>query len=421
MYKKALFFLFVYISTSAQIVKTDHAEAELISETKNVVPGQPFTVALHISHEDEWHTYWRNAGDAGIPTKLEWSLPEGFTAGEIQWPYPHKIIIADVANYGYENDLYLLTDIYPPADLKPGTEITIKLKATWLICRIECLPGGAELELTLPVGKTTEINDVYAGKFNSTREKLPLVNHDWKVFLEGRSDTSINIELIRPDWISYDPESIKFFPYSGGYIKNSADQKFVKSGKDYGSELLLEDFIVEEPDTLKGILVSESGWRGLGSEKAIEVQIPLNVDNKREAVESGSDSSILLALIFAFAGGIILNLMPCVLPVLSIKILGFARQAGQDSSKILKHGLFFTIGVVVSFLALAALLIILREGGEQLGWGFQLQSPLFLIVLSVLLMVFSLSLFGVFEIGTSAANFGGRIENRGGNFGAVLS
>lgn len=414
-----LFFIFC-ITLFAQPVKTDHAEVELISEVNSIKPGQKFSLALHVSHEDQWHTYWRNAGDAGIPTKFEWTLPNGFTAGDIQWPYPHRIMLADVANYGYEGELYLLTEITPPSNLEVGTTVNIKLKATWLICKLECLPGWINLELNLPVSNEISINKNSSELFNRTREKLPIANHNWQTIFKHKTDTSFSFKLIKPEWINEIPDSIWFYPYEGGYIKNSADQNFIKSENGYEVELKLEEFIVEEPDTLRGTLVSENGWRGEGSEKAIEISIPVIKVSNPES-ESSEYSSILLALIFAFAGGIILNLMPCVLPVLSIKILGFAQQAGQDSSKILKHGLFFTLGVVISFLALAGLLLILREGGQQLGWGFQLQSPLFLIILSVLLMVFSLSLFGVFEIGTSAANLGSRIENRGGNFGAVLS
>ena len=420
MIKKLLLLLALNIPLFAGTVKTDHAQVELISETRNIVPGQAFTVALHIAHNDEWHTYWRNAGDAGIPTKFEWKLPDGFTAGEIEWPYPHRIMIADVANYGYEGDLYLLTEITPPSDLIPGQSVTIGLDATWLICRVECVPEGAKLELTLPVGTETELNDETAEAFTATREKLPLVNSGWEAAFTGRTDTSIKLAITKPDWLNTFPKSVQFFPYDEGFIKNSAKQTFTRTDNGYSAELILDDFIVDEPDTLHGILVSETGWRGEGSEKSIEISVPLTMD-KQSSPDSSENSSLLLALIFAFAGGIILNLMPCVLPVLSIKILGFAQQAGNDRKHILSHGIFFTVGVVASFLVLASLLLILREGGEQLGWGFQLQSPLFLIILSVLLMLFSMSLFGVFEIGTSAAGLGSRIENRGGNFGAFLS
>ncbi len=420
MIKKLLILLALYIPLFAGTVQTDHAQVELISETGNIVPGQAFTVALHITHNDEWHTYWRNAGDAGIPTRFKWKLPDGFTAGPIEWPYPHRIMIADVANYGYEGDLYLLTEITPPSDLKPGQRVTIGLDATWLICRVECVPEGAELELTLPVGTETELNDETAEAFTATREKLPLVNSGWEVAFTGRTDTSLTSAITKPDWLDTFPGSVQFFPYDEGFIKNSAKQTFTPTDNGYNAELILDDFIVDEPDTLHGILVSETGWRGEGSEKAIEISVPLSVEEQASPAP-GESNSLLLALIFAFAGGIMLNLMPCVLPVLSIKILGFAQQAGNDKKHILSHGIFFTVGVVASFLVLASLLLILREGGEQLGWGFQLQSPLFLIILSVLLTLFSMSLFGVFEIGTSAAGLGGRIENRGGSFGALLS
>jgi thiol:disulfide interchange protein/DsbC/DsbD-like thiol-disulfide interchange protein len=421
MLRTLTFVVLFTLSSLAQPVKVDYAEVELISEVKSVSPGNPFWIALRIDHDEYWHTYWRNAGDAGIPTKIKWDLPNGFTAGQIQWPFPKRIMLADVANFGFENELVLPVLISPPKTLNFDENITIKAKATWLICKEECLPGKAELKLTLPVSNEIIFDEKWTDAFNEIRNKLPLTNHSWDTNLGSITDSSISFNIQSESNSLGDEENIFFFPYEQGFIKNSSDQVLTKFKNGYTLLIGLEDFIVNKPDTLKGILVSEFGWRGENSERAIEIKIPIT--NLEQTVSSNEqeDISIWLAIIFAFAGGIILNLMPCVLPVLSIKILGFVQQSGEDKSKIFQHGVFFTVGVVISFLVLAGILLILRAGGEQLGWGFQLQSPLFLIILSILLLVFALSLFGVFEIGSSAGKIGGKLEQKNGNFGAILS
>ncbi len=405
----------------AQPIRVDHANVELISEVKSIVPGQSFWVAFKVDHDEHWHTYWRNAGDAGIPTKIKWDVPAGFKAGNIQWPFPERIMLADVANFGFENELVLPVEISPPSDLIIRTNVTLNASATWLICKEECLPGEAELSLSLPVSNEILFNEKWVDKFTATREKLPLKNHDWKTSLDELTRSTISIRVQSFTQSNSNLGEIWFYPYQPGFIKNSSDQLIEQTENGFLISIGLEDFIVEQPDTLSGILVSENGWRGENTERAIEITVPISNVEQGISNTEGEGFSIWLALLFAFLGGMILNLMPCVLPVLSIKILGFVQQSGEDKSKIVQHGVLFTVGVVASFLILAGLLLILRAGGEQLGWGFQLQSPLFLIILSVLLLLFALSLFGVFEIGTSAGNIGGKIENRGGNIGAIMS
>lgn len=415
---KTLFFVvfLLQIPILAQIIQTDHVASELISEVESIQPGQPFWVALRLEMEEHWHTYWRNAGDAGLQTTIDWTLPEGFEASDIYWPHPQKIYLDDLANYGYEGETFLLVKITPPATIDQN-EIELKAKADWLVCKIECLPGGAEYSLTLPVkNETPTTSEKWQQDFADTRFQLPLKDSGWKI-TSVKNEENVKIFISPPDE-NTSVEKIQFFPFEGGIYNNAADQNFKET--DYGFELTIpyDDFKVSEPDSLKGILVSSYGWRVEDTEKALEVTIPFGED---VAVSNTEESSVWLALLFAFIGGMILNLMPCVLPVLSIKIMGFVQQAGEDKKKILNHGLMFTLGVLISFWILAGALVALRAGGQELGWGFQLQSPTFLIILSVFLFLFALNLFGVFEIGTSLMSVGSKSASKSGSGGAFMS
>jgi len=402
----------------AQPVQTDHVEAELVPEFTGVTPGVTFTVALKLKMDEHWHTYWRNPGDSGIPTKIKWDLPDGFSAGEIKWQYPKKIIISGLANIVYEDEVLLLTDITPPDSISKKF-IEIKAKADWLVCKVECLPGSTSLTLQLPVTSSPEPHPVWAERINETRSKLPVKNVSWDFSSRLEQDT-VYLEFSSLSQTTDKHTYVNFFPYEGGIFDNIAPQKLSLTDDLYTLSLPLEAFRTHEPDTISGILVSDVGWRGEGSEKAIEINVvPGAVSLNGEM--GNSEESLLLILALAFAGGLILNLMPCVLPVLSLKIMGFVQQASSSKKEIYKHGISFTVGVLFSFWMLAGVLLLLQSGGEKLGWGFQLQEPLFLLVLIVLMFLFALNLFGVFEIGTSLTQLGGAGAKTGGLAGSFIS
>jgi thiol:disulfide interchange protein DsbD len=411
-----LFVLLLQLTVFSQVIRTDYVESELISEVESLQPGKPFWVALRLKMDEHWHTYWRNAGDAGLETKIDWTLPEGFEASEINWPYPQKIYLDDLANYGYEGETFLLVKITPPQTINVN-EIELRAEANWLVCKVECLPGGAEYSLSLPVkNETPKTVEKWQQAFAETRFQLPLKQSDWKIS-SIKNESNVKI-FITPPSKNAIVDKIEFFPFDGGIYNNAADQNFTKTGNGFELTIPFDDFKVSEPDSLKGILVSSYGWRGEDTEKALEISIPFG---EQVSASQENESSLWLALLFAFIGGMILNLMPCVLPVLSIKIMGFVQQAGEDKKNILNHGLMFTLGVLISFWILAGALVALRTGGEELGWGFQLQSPTFLIILSVFLFLFALNLFGVFEIGTSLMSIGSKSANKTGNVGAFIS
>lgn len=416
--------LFSVTTVNAQLFggESEHVDAELVSEVESIQPGQPFWVALRMEMEPEWHTYWKNAGDAGMATTIDWDLPEGFSAGELKFPYLEKIVVEGVGSYGYEDVVFLLAKITPPKDLQPGKSIELKGKEDWLECKIECIPGSAELSLSLPVKQGVPgVDKKWSQKFSDTRFNLPIEKSEWE-FSATKQDSQVVIQAVQPEWYEEELTNLQFFPLEGGIFDNVAKQKFVKNGNSYQVTAKFAKMQTKEPDSVKGVLVAEPGWRGAESEKAHRIDVPLT--KNLAAAEGGAQeagTSVLLAIVFAFLGGIILNLMPCVLPVLSIKILGFVQQTGNDRKKIATHGFVFTAGVLVSFLVLAGVLLLLRAGGQELGWGFQLQSPVFVIILSLFLFLFGLNLFGVFEIGTSLTAVDGKVAQKEGHFGGFLS
>lgn len=415
--KNILALIILASSLIGQAVRTEHVTAELVTEFTSIKPGVPFTVALRLKMENHWHTYWRNAGDSGIPTKITWDLPTGFKAGEILWQYPEKIVVEGLSNFAYEDEVFLLVEITPSAEITEK-KIVLQASADWLVCKIECLPGEADLTLRLPVSESNPQVSEWFDEINLTRSRLPITDAPWEVSATTGSDT-VNL-LLKPasDGIII-PQNITFFPYQGGIFDNASNQIVTLNENRINIKLPLESFRSAEPDTIRGILVSDRGWRGDGSEKAFEISV---VPGEQDTPTTNNNSEgLLLILGFAFLGGLILNLMPCVLPVLSLKIMGFVEQSNSGKREIYYHGLSFTGGVLISFWVLAGVLLLLQSGGQKLGWGFQLQEPIFLLVLIVLMFLFSLNLFGVFEIGTSLTRLGDTPSKSGGLTGSFIS
>ena len=429
-------------SVHGQAVRTDYMETELVVETTSIKPGQPFWAGLRMKMDEHWHTYWRNPADSGLPTKIHWTLPDGFKAGEINWPYPQKIVLDILASYGYEGETLLLVEITPPADMATGGTVDVGAFASWLVCADICLPGESGYQVTLPVStEAPQADERWTDLFARTREHLPVPVPGWHVEA-AISDSTVALHAAPPEWFPGNLASAEFYPYNEDLIDYVSPQKLEKTETGYLLTMRRSGFYKGRPQQITGVLVSPDGWRGAGSERALAVsavyadELPAAVavigpagTGDGSAISGLADTAISgdlvsglwQALLFALVGGLILNLMPCVLPVLSIKVLGFIHQAGDDPAKARRHGLAFTAGVLASFLALAAVLIALRAGGEQLGWGFQLQSPAFIVVLSVIIFMFGMSLFGVFEIGTSLVGLGGRMDSGSGLGGSFLS
>ncbi len=416
-----------WIPVFAAPVKTDHVEAELVAERTAIVPGQPLAVALRLKIEDGWHTYWRNPGDSGLPTTIAWTLPPGFAAGEIEWPAPHALPVGPLVNHGYEGDVLHLVTVTPPADLAPGASATLKARADWLVCKETCIPDGADLTLALPVAAAAAADPTWAPRIGAARAALPQPLAGWKVDAMGEG-AAIRLTLVPPPG-ARNPGTLHFFPLDESRIEPSPPQRLARG--DAGAYVLMlpvSSLHSGEFRQLTGVLAASEGFSGAGgTSRAATIDVPLagavvagpkpklaadpvlNV-NATPAVAS---MTFTVAVALAFAGGLILNLMPCVFPILSLKALSLAVPGHKDARSMRIAGLAFAAGVVLTFVALAGALLALRAAGEQVGWGFQLQSPAMVTALALLFFVLALNLSGVFEFGTLFAGAGGRsLANR---------
>jgi thiol:disulfide interchange protein DsbD len=406
-----------------------HSDAWIVPEVTSIQPGTPFTVAIRFEMEPGWHNYWRNAGDSGLPTTVEWDLPPGFAAGEIQWPFPERIVVYPLVDYGYSEEVALLVEVSPPADLRTGSTATLAARVDWLICERICLPASAELEVEIPVeARPPEADPRWARLFAETRDRLPRALAQWQLAAEVTEEGyRLTAKALGPD--APLPEEVYFYAGDKNVVAHSQPQGLTLRDDGFTVDLVGSPYALGPSTPLRGVLMVEGGgsWDPAGEVAAMEVNVPVagapppppdaggqagiqGGISGRGATPAGSrgDFTLPLALAFAFFGGVLLNLMPCVFPVLSLKILGAAGQGGENRATIRNQGLVFGLGVLVSFLALAGVLIALRAGGAQLGWGFQLQSPLFVAAMGGLFFAIGLNLMGVFEVGAALTRLGSK-------------
>ncbi|MFB0490365.1 thiol:disulfide interchange protein [Methylobacterium sp. OAE515] len=407
----------------------DLVRSSLVAEPVAVAGAQPFTLAVRMEVKPGWHVYWRNPGDSGLPPEVTWTLPAGFNAGAIRWPAPERIPIATLMNYGYEGEVTLLVPVTPPPSLDPADPVQIRAKLTYLVCETECVPGSADLALTLPVAEPRPDPDK-AALFARARAALP-VPPLWPLHLASQGDT-LRLDFaatgLKPDAV----RNAAFFPYSETAIDNAAAQ--VMSVDETGLHLTLARSSPTEPApaALPGVLtleeVTDAGPRRLafayGDEPVLPTAAPattLEAPAARAIAPDFDALTLATAAAFAFLGGLILNLMPCVFPVLSIKVLGLIRHAGESPGRLRLHGVAYTAGVLASFLGLANLLIALKGGGAAIGWGFQLQSPIVVAGLAYLLFAMGLSLSGVVHVGGRLAGLGDGLARRAGLSGSFFT
>ncbi|PDH36221.1 MAG: thiol:disulfide interchange protein [OM182 bacterium MED-G24] len=388
---------------------------ELVSEVTAIVPGQPFRVALVQEINPGWHTYWRTPGDSGAATTLEWSLPTGFTAGEIAWPLPERIVYGPLINYGYHDRVVLPVVITPPPDLTPGDQITLDLAAEWLVCADLCIPEDADLSLTMDVAASNEPDTRYAQWFADTDVQVPM---DVGMTSGVRfTDEQIVVTVQMPGVSGERVSRLEYFPYYESVIDYPAEQE-VSISNDRIEITLAKAFDFEDGEKrLDGIIVIHED---AGEDIVTPIEIHPVMGAGPDATTSG-EMGLGLAVLFALVGGAILNLMPCVFPVLSIKILSLVHQVGEDKRQVRAHGWVYLLGVTISFVVIALALVALRAAGEQIGWGFQLQSPMLVALLAYLFFLIGLSLSGYFEIGNSLMNMGSGLADKGGYGGSFAT
>ena len=406
-----------------------HVQASLVAADATVQPGRPLTVALRLVHDPHWHTYWVNPG-TGYATKLDWKLPAGWTAGDIQWPAPS--ILRDhtgaVVGNGYNDEILLPVTLTPPADLAPGGMVTLAASAEWLMCEEVCIPGDANVSLTLNVVPDAPKPDATWGeKIRATLAGLPRADAAWKVSA-SRNAKNIFLTVTPAQPGVPAPTDLHFFA-DDNLVAYELPQTVIPDS--HGGFMLTLPVAPDGPADAKklvGVLTSETGWlaggalRGLRVEAELVNTAALPPASRLPSPASQSAAGGLLGTLFlALVGGLILNLMPCVFPVLGIKILGFVNQAGHDKKKVIAHGLVFTLGVLISFWVLAGMLAVLRAGGSQLGWGFQLQSPAFVFSLAAVMLAFAMNMSGVFEFGLTATGVGSGLQMKSGFAGSFFT
>ena len=445
----AAFLICLCQTTQTTLAAPAHVKATLVALDESIQPGQPVTLALKLEHDEHWHTYWLNPG-TGYPTTLAWTLPEGWRAGEIQWPVPKLIKDpkGNITGNGYEGTVYLPVTLTPPAGLATGAgaQVTLAAKASWLMCSDMCMPGGADVSLTLPVLAAPPMPaPLRAIALAAPPMPENAAMQNWSA-VATRAPGAKTITLA----ISPAPAGIgdAHFFSADAFVQYDQPQPATTTNDALTLSLPVSNDYEGAGKQLTGVLAFKDA-NGVYRGCAIDIPItapagaPLatpsianqnpNQASQATPLRSGGSSiqnsqskiqnfhiSISL-LLLAFAGGLILNLMPCVFPVLGIKILGFVNQAGAARRKVTLHGIAFTTGVLVSFWILAGLLAILRASGGQLGWGFQLQSPVFVFVLAAVMLVFALSMSGVFEFGLGATSLGAGLQEKSGYTGSFFT
>ncbi|QDL56141.1 protein-disulfide reductase DsbD family protein [Rhodoferax aquaticus] len=413
-------------ASASAVVQTDQVRAELIAHAPDGVdPGKTIWVGLQLQHQPQWHTYWKNPGDSGLPTQLQWSLPAGVDAGEIVWPTPKKIRIGSLANFGFEGTTLLPVPLQISPQFKPGLlaqDLEVKLHAQWLVCRQECIPQEGDFVLKLPLRSSTAI---HATAFEAARAASPkplpqaaqatVDAHGLRLQVQGLpvawQGKALNAFVATPELLDApaSPDSdnaVSSAPAKAGtqqWSDGTWSARMPMAPNRSASPTAFEVVLSLGAQSVQTQASVQGAWPTAAAKlevsPALQQALAANALAAQQTQESASVGGFVWALLAAVLGGLILNLMPCVFPVLAIKVLGFASQHKHSRAAQRAQGLAYTAGVVVSFLALGGLMLALRAGGEQLGWGFQLQSPAVIAGLALLFTLLGLNLMGVMEFG----------------------
>jgi len=394
---------------------TEQVSARLVASVDSVAPGSKIYVGVNQRIIPHWHTYWSNPGDSGLPTKIQWKLPEGASASDILWPIPGRISLGTITNYGYSDEVTLLSKINIPANAKVGEQFTAHASVEWLVCNEECIPQEVELELNLPIEATARQSSEGNSLIQKSLGQLPVAS-PWSVQVDSLTN-GFNLQLGLSESQVKQIKDIWFYPADWGVIVQNIDQPYQQTSKGVVINLQAGESKLEPQQNLKGVVViTEQTDTGL-----VATGFNIDVAPKPAQINNAAEISFLSALLLALAGGLILNLMPCVFPVLSLKALSLVAHAHQSPLQIRLQGWVYTAGVLVSFALLAAVLVILKAGGAQIGWGFQFQSPIFVLAMAYLMFLVGLNLSGVFVIGGSIAGVGSSLADRGGYSGSFFT
>lgn len=401
------------VATESNVQQSPRATVSLVSEYAAVSPGQALRIGLRQRLAPHWHTYWKNPGDAGSPPSIAFNAPPGATVGEIAWPGPDRFIIGPVASYGYENEIVFPMTLTVPRDARPGSQLVLEADADWVVCEKECIPEEGKFRLALPVeasARPASAGILAAFKSADARQPQP---SPWRASVSAGESTlqlAVEGEGISPASV----RSALYFPDSWGVVDHVADQALtVEEGRLTLATTKGQGYT---PGPSAGLLAITDG----GGQKRW-FALELTPAAPAPAAEAPAALPLWQMALFAFLGGLILNLMPCVFPVLAIKATAVAAMSGSDRRAVRLSGLFYTLGVLAAFMALALALLAVRLGGSAVGWGFQFQSPLFVAAMSWLILAIGLNLSGVFEVGGALAGAGQGLAERKGHAGSFFT
>jgi thiol:disulfide interchange protein len=434
--RRIVFLFSICLCLAALTARAAHTHVELLLSANPARPGETIWAGVDLKMDAGWHTYWKNPGESGIATTIKWDLPPGVTAGEIQWPLPEKLPPAEVTTYGYEQEVMLLVPFTLATNLT-SSPLVLKADVSWLECQEQCVPGSASVETTLTIGVETK-TAADAAMIETWKNKVPkaLNGSDWNVhaWWEKPASDAMRSLIIAGDFqgvlFGQLPDKFDFFPDANDNFEVQAAIEKVSEPKTlFCFRKLVKKFSGDWPKEISGVIVMENGGLRTGIEVKLPVgdQVPIvapaAVTSATATASALPSQSLWKMLLYAFIGGLILNLMPCVLPVIALKILGFVSEAKSEPRHIRAMGLVYAVGVLVSFLALAAIVISVKAAGHQAGWGMQFGNPIFLVCLTVLVTLVTLNLFGVFEVtlGGRALDAAGSLASKHGAAGAFFN
>ncbi len=420
--------LAVVVSLGSSLGMTDpirsaNIEVELLAETTAVVPGQPFWVGVRLAPDEHWKTYWRNPGGTGLPTGVSWRLPEGASAGEIHWPYPQRFEFQGVSSYGYEGEVLLLAKIDPGPPASSGRRFELGARVSWLVCEETCIPGSADLSLKLPWAASAPGPDARsADLFRTARSRLPAPTEGWWTVF-AIQDGEFRIETHSPEALFADAEDVRFYPYEGDLISDGAPLEKRWTPSTLYLRHATSDYLAALPDAVGGVLVVTTADREMAYALNLVPGSEARPEPSVGSTETSPDTQPNLAyvMVLAIAGGLLLNLMPCVFPVLSLKAIGLMEAGNLSNRAHQMHGIAYTLGVMSFFCAVAGVLYLLKSGGTSVGWGFQLQTPWFVALLAYVLFLLGLNFSGLLTFGTRFMGVGESLVQRGGYLGSFFT
>ncbi|HEV2453199.1 MAG TPA: protein-disulfide reductase DsbD domain-containing protein, partial [Verrucomicrobiae bacterium] len=445
--RRAGYVLSLIFCLIAAVARAAHTQATLVLSDDTAAAGETVWAGVLLKMDPEWHTYWKNSGEAGMPTTITWQLPPGVTAGDIEWPLPEKLPPAEVTTYGYSGETMLLVPLKIGPTARTMGPITLTANLTWLECKDVCIPEKATVQATLNIGSETK-RSVDAAEIEAWKEKIPVnrTNDNFRAWWDGPANDDTRPLVIEGP--SAPGDHYDFFPYGSDQFDVQPETTVVNSdATHFQLRKLVKKFAGGWPSEVSGVIVdsssivnqARSGRSGLevhlpianeapsgmsgGAQSSAEGSALANGKSGGQVVGQTSGASLIKYLLYAFIGGLILNIMPCVLPVIALKILGFVSEARSEPKRVRNLGFVYAAGVLSSFAAMAGIVIGIKAAGHHAGWGMQFGSPIFVVCLTILVTLVALNLFGVFEVtpGGKVLDAAGHLASKHGAPGAFFN